>query len=344
MQKISIHAPLRGERPIPDAIRTAPESFQSTLPYAGSDKVPERLHSFFNISIHAPLRGERRRITKWVAMLMEFQSTLPYAGSDVALHVDVWSGINHFNPRSPTRGATYSDCDADTEKDISIHAPLRGERPRRSCSVSATFGFQSTLPYAGSDAFNAPIVETVEISIHAPLRGERRDGGHMHYEAYSFQSTLPYAGSDEPVRSLFHVETISIHAPLRGERRNQTGIGASDIAISIHAPLRGERRTALLQGCAGIYFNPRSPTRGATRARLRCPCLRSISIHAPLRGERLAQRDPAGLRLRHFNPRSPTRGATLVAYGNSRVGFVFQSTLPYAGSDSNVTISFSVSG
>ena len=57
-------------------------------------------------------------------------------------------------------------------------------------------------------------------------------------------------------------------------------------------------------------FNPRSPTRGATTG----------GAH-----ESLPPRT-------HFNPRSPTRGATVNEFSYAEVS-LFQSTLPYAGSD-----------
>ena len=57
-------------------------------------------------------------------------------------------------------------------------------------------GFQSTLPYAGSDVVDGNIS-----SVHLV-----------------FQSTLPYAGSDYLGWGLVGKMLISIHAPLCGER------------------------------------------------------------------------------------------------------------------------------
>ena len=108
-----------------------PRAFQSTLPYAGSDQSGQTL-SFPEVI---------------------FQSTLPYAGSDPRSP----RGCGHapdFNPRSPMRGATIIGCVYMAVRDISIHAPLCGERRDVWKTDTPRFRFQSTLPYAGSDTFH----------------------------------------------------------------------------------------------------------------------------------------------------------------------------------------------
>ena len=129
-------------------------------------------------------------------------------------------------------------------------------------------------------------------------------------ENEAFQSTLPYAGSDSIRSNQWHYyRNFNPRSPTRGATQLRDTLSIW-IVISIHAPLRGERQF------------PSSRNRE----------MPSISIHAPLRGERQVVDRPAVLFI-HFNPRSPTRGAT-----GKEVIFVendclFQSTLPYAGSD-----------
>ena len=82
--RISIHAPLRGERLREVHIATESMTFQSTLHYMGSDiyqLCPVAADSA--ISIHAPLHKERR---------LFFQCS---------------KSLLYFNPRSPAWGATY---------------------------------------------------------------------------------------------------------------------------------------------------------------------------------------------------------------------------------------------
>ena len=195
---------------------------------------------------------------------------------------------NHFNPRSPMRGATACKPYLDGVRNISIHAPLCGERRigffvsdppanfnPRSPMRGATFcerpshsrrdQFQSTLPYAGSDVFFL----------------------HCHGSLSVFQSTLPYAGSD----------AFAYKSAL------------CSVYFNPRSPMRGATCRASINR-RSWYFNPRSPMRGATRRRRRY-ILRQlrISIHAPLCGER-PRKCIAKRRRRHFNPRSPMRGAT----------------------------------
>ena len=193
---ISIHAPLRGERLEVKADGYAKVIFQSTLPYAGSDGAGEVYQGVDKISIHAPLRGERlRKVCRGMSSMI-FQSTLPYAGSD-RHSICAEISLRYFNPRSPTRGATPRVQEVRTlPRGISIHAPLRGERPSRTHFSRSSRQFQSTLPYAGSDSQGASKAVGYYISIHAPLRGERPSDTRQRMVALRFQSTLPYAGSD----------------------------------------------------------------------------------------------------------------------------------------------------
>ena len=105
-----------------------------------------------------------------------------------------------------------------------------------------TNGFQSTLPYAGSDQMWKESTALEDISIHAPLCGERR---------------LELFGGYEN-------ENISIHAPLCGERpyfricTEQTGEFQSTL------PYAGSDTSSASSLTPWTNFNPRSPMRGAT--------------------------------------------------------------------------------
>ena len=102
--------------------------FQSTLPYAGSD------------------RGLRRPVSD-----PSFQSTLPYAGSDF-YGTFVFLCFNNFNPRSPTRGATRSRTRSGPRRShFNPRSPTRGATGRITSPIAPLL-FQSTLPYAGSDS------------------------------------------------------------------------------------------------------------------------------------------------------------------------------------------------
>ena len=170
------------------------EKFQSTLPYAGSDvdEPVNRLHP--EISIHAPLCGARQTLRAWKTLFFGFQSTLPYAGSDrcrnvsrprhtISIHAPLCGERlqgrflhnrgQYFNPRSPMRGATIWTRSRSSRSHFNPRSPMRGATQVNDWYARYA-SFQSTLPYAGSDAAT-PCVFAI---------GEE------------FQSTLPYAGSD----------------------------------------------------------------------------------------------------------------------------------------------------
>ena len=124
------------------------------------------------ISIHAPLCGERLRQVSAAIPFDRFQSTLPYAGSDYRRMARNLSAL-YFNPRSPMRGATEALAKLLLDSEISIHAPLCGERRWHNVFSMIPIQFQSTLPYAGSDLSACRSALCSVISIHAPLCGER---------------------------------------------------------------------------------------------------------------------------------------------------------------------------
>ena len=170
-----------------------------------------------------------------------------------------------FNPRSPMRGATRAN--------LTVSSVIRG--------------FQSTLPYAGSDGQRRGLRSHGEnFNPRSPMRGATESIGASGGRS-EFQSTLPYAGSD--ILAVPFVERsvdFNPRSPMRG----------ATVIMSAPAPIKGN-------------FNPRSPMRGATRRVGERRGCQVISIHAPLCGERqdLCVID---VRVRNFNPRSPMRGAT----------------------------------
>ena len=151
------------------------------------------------------------------SVLFLFQSTLPYAGSDnnaFAFAVCIkyfnprspmrgatasWgarSGTSYFNPRSPMRGATSgSSPSIYRASDFNPRSPMRGATTTAKIADGAVT-FQSTLPYAGSDAPTVAERVAVLISIHAPLCGERRCPGRGdHPRTGNFNPRSPMRGA-----------------------------------------------------------------------------------------------------------------------------------------------------
>ena len=204
----------------------------------------------------------------------------------------------YFNPRS-LAGATNPCTDDISEKDISIHAPLR-ERRHHTVSSLATEEFQSTLP-CGSD-FNAIVrlVQHIDFNPRSlagatilPVRVSRSNG---------FQSTLPCGSDPTLIRQSACHNGFQSTLPCGSDRAAATTIfGAAHFNPR---SLAGATYGIPAYGYAGNDFNPRSLA-GATVSVLRFPCLplyfnpRSlagatiafaaivynllISIHAPLR-------------------------------------------------------------
>ena len=128
-ERISIHAPRKGERPASAYCVMCPPYFNPRSPQGGATFPP----SFF---------------TSAVAV---FQSTLPARGSDFGaggcLH-----GRPLFQSTLPARGSDLSARWIVKGTQISIHAPRKGERLLRVASERGFYGFQSTLPARGSDS------------------------------------------------------------------------------------------------------------------------------------------------------------------------------------------------
>ena len=103
--------------------------------------------------------------------------------------------------------------------------------------------FQSTLPYAGSDAKQ-----------RRPTRKQS-----------NFNPRSPMRGATDGIIYACLICGISIHAPLCGERRSLERHAESDQKISIHAPLCGERP---LHGYHGLFieiFQSTLPYAGSDR-------------------------------------------------------------------------------
>ena len=118
---------------------------------------------------------------------------------------------------------------------ISIHAPLTGSDPSRTCRQSSGSHFNPRSPY-----------------------GERRVVRHGRIPPLKFQSTLPLRGATDVRRDVGRRQKISIHAPLTGSdsSRNKTKYVWE---ISIHAPLTGSDFFIRSFLSLPNHFNPRSP-------------------------------------------------------------------------------------
>ena len=244
-ERISIHAPRKGERPASAYCVMCPPYFNPRSPQGGATFPP----SFFTSAVAVfqstlPARGSDFGAGGCLHGRPLFQSTLPARGSDV---LRCWhsAASPYFNPRSPQGGATEDIPSLFAVTVISIHAPRKGERP-------------DTPPALPRRPF---------ISIHAPRKGERpHDSRNPRSNALcrAFQSTLPARGSD-----------IKNHAAERGESIFQSTLPArgSDRTlftdfmplqdISIHAPRKGERRRVAAHTGESPLFQSTLPARGS---------------------------------------------------------------------------------
>ena len=191
-----------------------------------------------------------------------FQSTRPHEGRD--------------GEKALTRGI----------KEVSIHAPPRGARPR----LGRERGSGMT------------------VSIHAPPRGARRSLSRTARSTPGFNPRAPTRGATIGGGQFGHDVTVSIHAPPRGAR--PTGTSGATIPLLFQSTRPHEGRDPAARGARPDSggFNPRAPTRGATMdspSRHRLSTFQStrphegrdqsamegaiyaeVSIHAPPRGAR----------------------------------------------------------
>ena len=143
-----------GERLIHAVVLIPDGLFQSTLPVRGATQ------------------GLGNAINAWV----EFQSTLPVRGATMALFGSRIKRLN-FNPRSPCgERRNIPVLSALEHGNFNPRSPC-GERPGQSIYLTATFGFQSTLPVRGATTTYADNRFLTEISIHAPRAGSDKAVG-----------------------------------------------------------------------------------------------------------------------------------------------------------------------
>ena len=98
-----------------------------------------------------------------------FQSTPPCGGDRLILILS--PNVIYFNPR-PLAGATELASTFVEKIQISIHAPLRGRRRRKSKNDRDVF-ISIHAPLRGRRETGAVKGGQNHISIHAPLRGRR---------------------------------------------------------------------------------------------------------------------------------------------------------------------------
>ena len=335
---ISIHAPLCGER-------------------RGRRYLP---NGDAKISIHAPLCGERHACNFFHDECFQFQSTLPYAGSDLSKGPETPTPSN-FNPRSPMRGATVRPGHFFQRVEISIHAPLCGERPVPFFGLKDLVEFQSTLPYAGSDMCCDAALHSPAISIHAPLCGERPANGNIYLKKLIISIHAPLCGERHVLRCCAALPSdFNPRSPMRGATGKRQYISEKINNFNPRSPMRGATDFGQEINASRIFqstlpyagsdhnrehyiherrnFNPRSPMRGATFALRTCRYAVLISIHAPLCGERPRVATKLG-KWFGISIHAPLCGERPRNGEIPERTIQFQSTLPYAGSDSFRTCS-----
>ena len=151
-ERISIHAPRKGERPASAYCVMCPPYFNPRSPQGGATFPP----SFFTSAVAVfqstlPARGSDFGAGGCLHGRPLFQSTLPARGSDFSLPHSSPFSLN-FNPRSPQGGATLLFLPLlPSDALISIHAPRKGERLYDIAPEIDAIEFQSTLPARGSD-------------------------------------------------------------------------------------------------------------------------------------------------------------------------------------------------
>ena len=260
--------------------------FQSTLPCAGGDTLPDNRQRLFNRFQSTPPCAGGDDIAKCQSVKgVPFQSTPPCAGGDLTC-ANSSPAQKLFQSTPPCAGGDIVKTSPTVPPTISIHAPLCGGRPQDFTILSARHRFQSTPPCAGGDIvtsgcvyillnFNPrpPVrgatayartrrVITANFNPRPPVRGATRIGLPLKSRT-SFQSTPPCAGGDYNLLYFGHtVNCISIHAPLCGGRPPRQVLRRRSRRISIHAPLCGGRRRLLLPALPPGLFQSTPPCAG----------------------------------------------------------------------------------
>ena len=257
---VSIHAALRGRRPpSPPSSRPARSTFQSTPPSEGGDPRWCRARRCGRSSFNP--RRPPRAATRASARRSAGRTTLG------------------FNPRRPPRAATRVErrSHGRPERRVSIHAALRGRRPRRLLR-----GLHGGVP--GFNPRRPPRAATPAGASPRPPRWARR-----------FNPRRPPRAATQPRRSspIASRRCFNPRRPPRAATQHRNG--------DSRRPLR--------------RFNPRRPPRAATRPRP-LALLGARRRFNPRRPPRAATRRPRGPparpRSRRFNPRRPPRAATPV--------------------------------
>ena len=148
-----------------------------------------------------PMRGG----TSWYYLLFVFcliSIHPPHAGRDNNGKT-IWRDAKYFNPPSP--------C---------------GEGPSKSCMVSVSETFQSTLPMRGGTFRHRQASLNYFISIHPPHAGRDRRAKAKVSRVEGFQSTLPMRGGTVHHNIQGKRNAISIHPPHAGRDQYEEEDGA----------------------------------------------------------------------------------------------------------------------
>ena len=307
--------------------------FQSTHPCAGCDPYVTEPVADTAISIHAPLCGVRRR-----------------SASRILLR-------QHFNPRTPVRGATNSYW-VTSEDDYTFQSthPCAGCDPQTSMTRACPAEFQSTHPCAGCDHLQRQSGEhTTQFQSTHPCAGCDFQASYFRRKDVYFNPRTPVRGATSVWRLRGSFRVISIHAPLCGVRpaleqmrvnqmyqfqSTHPCAGCDDKCIyfsvivkviSIHAPLCGVRPERPSAAGAGRKISIHAPLCGVRplTARENCPTAAFQSTH-PCAGCDIIRH--SGLdRFIYFNPRTPVRGATHLALHNQKNYHNFNPRTPVRG-------------
>ena len=123
--------------------------FQSTLPSRGATIRSAHKTIYRLISIHAPLAGSNVFYNNDWDYATRISIHAPLAGSNLC-GLRAWTGLFHFNPRSPRGEQQYPAKKRRDAQTISIHAPLAGSNLYTRTAEILRHVFQSTLPSRGA--------------------------------------------------------------------------------------------------------------------------------------------------------------------------------------------------
>ena len=151
-ERISIHAPRKGERPASAYCVMCPPYFNPRSPQGGATFPP----SFFTSAVAVfqstlPARGSDFGAGGCLHGRPLFQSTLPARGSDMRSKAFL-PDRSYFNPRSPQGGATAEKCICMQHfREFAEYYPLRHGDARciapQDCIIQAFFGAKKRCFY-----------------------------------------------------------------------------------------------------------------------------------------------------------------------------------------------------